>query len=127
MEGALIGAALGVAAGIFADSKAGKKFGKEVVRNVKKESADFYKYMAPKISKAKKMSDSEYKVFVKDAIKAYGKGKKMSAKDAANLLKESQSLWARLKKGSKPSKVVKSVKAKKPAKRSKVNKKSKKK
>jgi gas vesicle protein len=112
IEGALIGAALGVAAGIFAGSKTGKKVGKEVKRNVKHQSIEFYKYIAPRIRKAKRMSETQYKVFVKEAVKSYGKGRKLSTAETADLLKEAQSLWAHLNREFKQGKQVKKGKKK---------------
>jgi len=97
IEGALIGAALGVAASIFAGSSTGKKLGKEIKKDVRHQSVQFYKYIAPKIRKAKRMSEFEYKAFIKNAVMDYSKGKKLSAKEIAPLLKEAQSLWVHLK------------------------------
>ena len=55
LSGALIGAALGVAAGIFATSKKGKEISKEA----KVKIAEFYKFIAPQIKKAKEMGEEE--------------------------------------------------------------------
>lgn len=97
IEGALIGAALGVAAGIFAGTKTGKKIGREVAHDAKRQSVEFYRYVAPKLRKAKRMSEREYKAFLKKAMVGYSRGKKMSAVETARLLKEVQSSWKHLR------------------------------
>ncbi len=92
--GALIGAAIGVAIGIFTTSKAGKKAGKAI----KDKSTEFYKYLQPKIKKAKEMGEAEYKAFVANAAESYSKNKKLSKAEATHLLKEAKASWAHLKK-----------------------------
>ncbi len=88
--GGLIGAALGVGAGLLAESKLGKKAGHL--------PADFYRYMAPQIKKVKRVGEAEYKKFVAEATKRYGKDKKLSQAEANHLAKEAQASWKHLKK-----------------------------
>lgn len=89
LEGVLLGAVLGIATGLFVNSKAGKAAGEDV----KKRAADFYKYITPKLKKAKKMGEAEFKAFVKDAVRAYSKNKKLTEVEAKHLLKEAQTSW----------------------------------
>lgn len=63
LEGAVAGLALGVAASLFLSSKTGKKVTKEAGHVM----ADFYKHIAPKVKKMKKMGEQEYKEFMKNA------------------------------------------------------------
>lgn len=98
IEGALIGAALAVAAGVFANSKTGKKLGKEVKKNLKMESGQFYKYIAPKLKQASKMSEAQYKAFIKRAITSYGKSRKLSVEEIANLIKWAEAMGKHLRK-----------------------------
>lgn len=95
IEGVMIGTVLGIAAGLFAASKTGKK----IAKDVKNQAADFYRYLAPRIKKAKKMSEAEYKAFVKNAMVKYQKDKKLSVAEARHLLAEVQKSWGHLKKG----------------------------
>jgi gas vesicle protein len=94
LSGALIGAALGVAAGIFADSKGGKEMRKEV----KDKMAEFYATISPKIKKAKKIGEQEYKVFINKALADYKKSGKLDAEDLKKLAKEAHASWKHLKK-----------------------------
>lgn len=94
LEGALVGAALGVGAGLLAESKLGKKIGKKT----KDVSADFLAYIAPRAKKVKKMGEVEYKKFVNEAMKRYGKDKKLSKSELARLTKEAHASWKHLKK-----------------------------
>lgn len=94
LAGGLIGAALGVGAGLLAESKFGKKLGGDA----KQLSADFYRYMAPQIKKVKKMGEAEYKDFVAEAMRRYGKDKKLSRTEAQRLVKSAQASWKHLKK-----------------------------
>ncbi len=94
LSGALIGAALGVAAGIFAASKTGK----EMEGEVKDKMEDFYKTIAPKIKKAKKMGEKEYKEFIGKALVNYNKTGKFSQQDLENIAKEAHASWKHLKK-----------------------------
>ncbi|MCL4405190.1 MAG: hypothetical protein M1361_01045 [Patescibacteria group bacterium] len=101
MEGAVIGAALGIATTLLADSKSGKKMGRKVRQGVRHESLEFYRYITPKIKKAKRLGETQYKTMVKKTVAAYGRDRKLSAKEMALLLKEAQSLWAHLKRATK--------------------------
>ncbi len=92
LEGGLIGAALGVAAGMFVKSDAGKKLG----RDIKKTSADFQAYLAPRIKKLKNVGEADYKAFVKSATENYRKAKKLSVKEGAILAKEAHKIWEKL-------------------------------
>ena len=94
LSGALLGAALGVAVGLFANTKSGKK----VVKEVKDTSADFYKYLAPRLKKAKEIGESEYKNFVDTALVAYNKNKKFNKSDLEKLKKEAYASWKQIKK-----------------------------
>jgi gas vesicle protein len=85
LAGGLIGAALGVGAGLLAQSKTGKQF-----------SAEFYRYLAPQIKGVNKMREPEYKKFVAEAMKRYGKDKKFSRAEARRLVKDAQASWKHL-------------------------------
>lgn len=94
LEGAIAGLALGVAASMFMASKKGKAL-KNSIADV---SADFYKYISPKIKKAQKMGEKEYKEFMKSSVAQYAKAKKISEKMAKDLVKEAQSTWKHISK-----------------------------
>ena|SRR3989338_9067325 len=94
LSGALIGAALGVAAGIFATSKKGKEISKEA----KVKIAEFYKFIAPQIKKAKEMGEEEYKKFINKALISYNKNKNLSTEQVKSLAKEAHASWKHLKK-----------------------------
>lgn len=89
LQGTVIGIALGVAASIYL----GLKKGKIVKDDVTDIMADFYKGIAPKVKKIEKMGEKEYKLFMKKAAVQYAKTKKISAKMASQLLKETQQSW----------------------------------
>lgn len=93
LSGALVGAALGVAAGMLADSKLGKKLGKKT----KVASADFYRYITPKLKRAKRLGEAEYKIFVREAMMRYAKDRKLSGQEAKRLTREVQATWKHLK------------------------------
>ena len=94
LEGALAGAVFGAAAALLLAPMSGKK-----LRNdIKKNSADFYKTLAPKLKKLKTLSESEYQMLVKTAAMQYAKAKKMSKNEADELVKEAKSSWKELKK-----------------------------
>jgi gas vesicle protein len=92
LEGTVAGLALGVAASMFLNSKKGK----ELKNNIKDVSADFYKYISPKIKKVKKMGEKEYKLFMKNSAEQYIKNKKLSEGVAKELIKEAQQSWSHL-------------------------------
>ncbi len=94
LEGALAGAVIGVAAGLFLNSKKGK----ELQKDAKHRMADFYKSVAPKIKKMKKMTEAEFKAFMDEAVLKYAKTKKMTEKETKELLKEVKKSWKQLAK-----------------------------
>ena len=94
LEGALIGLALGIAGSIFLSSKKGEK----IKGDIKNITADFYKYIAPKVKKVKKMGEKEYKEFIKNSVKQYGKVKKISGDKISELTKEAIKSWNHLSK-----------------------------
>ena len=94
LEGALVGAALGAAAGLFLAPESGKK----LRQDIKKKSSDFYKELVPKLKKAGKMGEAEYKTAVKEALAVYGKAKKLSAGETKELMNEAHAYWKQLKK-----------------------------
>jgi len=89
LEGTVVGIALGVAASVYLALKKGK-ISKEDIADV---TADFFKYIYPKLKKIKKMGEKEYKLFMKNAAKQYIKTKKISADKAKQLIKETQQSW----------------------------------
>ncbi len=89
VTGAVVALAVGVAATIFLNSKKGKKLQK----NVKEGLGDFYKTVAPRLKKMKKIGQQEYKAFMKQAAQQYGKAKKMAGPKIAELAKEAQDSW----------------------------------
>lgn len=89
LEGAVAGIALGVAASVFLSSKKGKALKKDIAG----VTADFYKYISPKVKKMEKMGEKEYKAFMKSAAEQYIKTKKISASMAKDLMKETQQSW----------------------------------
>jgi gas vesicle protein len=93
LEGAVAGIALGVAANMFLATKKGKEVQKDVIKSIEEITADFYKYISPKIKKIEKMGEKEYKEFMKNAAGQYAKAKKLSVDMAKQLVKESQQSW----------------------------------
>lgn len=93
-EGALIGAALGFAAGMLLAPESGK----DLRKDIKKKSADFYKFAAPKIKKMKKMTEEGYHNFIVKTAEAYSKTKKLSAEEKAALIKTARNSWKHFKK-----------------------------
>lgn len=89
IEGAIAGVALGVAASMFLSSKKGK----ELKKDVSHVMADFYKYIAPKVKKMKKMGEKEYKTFMRNAAEQYAKTKKLSEDMAKQLIKDAEQSW----------------------------------
>ncbi len=94
IEGAFAGLALGIAAGMFLNSKKGK----ELQKDAKDAIGDFYKSVAPKIKKMKKMGQGEYKAFMKDAAEKFGKAKKLSEEKIKELVDVAQKSWNHLTK-----------------------------
>ena len=75
IKSGLVGATLGVAAGIMLAPESGKKFRGDI----KKKSAEFYAYLAPKLKKIKKVGEEEYDSFVQNAIKSFEYGRAKSS------------------------------------------------
>jgi gas vesicle protein len=89
LEGAVAGIALGVAAGMFLSSKKGKALRKDIAT----VTADFYKYISPKLKKIGKIGEADYKIFMKNAAEQYTKTKKISGAIAKDLVKDAQQSW----------------------------------
>lgn len=89
LEGAVAGVALGVAASMFLNSKKGKALKKDIAD----VTADFYKFISPKIKKIEKMGEKEYKEFMKNSAEQYAKSKKISEDMAKQLIKYTQQSW----------------------------------
>ncbi len=94
LEGAIAGLALGVAASMFMSSKKGK----ELKNNIADISADFYKYISPKLKKAQKMGEKQYKEFMKNSVDQYAKAKKLTTAMTDELVKEAQQTWKHIAK-----------------------------
>jgi len=94
LEGAAAGLALGVAASMFLASKKGGEL-KEGIASI---TADFYKYISPKIKKIEKMGEKEYKEFMKNAAVKYATTKKISEDTAKQLIKGAQQSWGHISK-----------------------------
>lgn len=93
LEGTVAGVALGVAASIFLASKKGKSIKVNVIKSIEDVTADFYKYISPKVKKIEKMGEKEYKEFMKNAAEQYAKTKKISEDVASQLIGEVQQSW----------------------------------
>ena len=93
LGGALIGAALGVVAGMLLAPASGKK----LRGGIEKKSAEFYAYLAPRLKKAKRMGEREYKMFVQEAVKNYAKAKRLSAHEQKALVAHAHQSWRHLK------------------------------
>ena len=104
LEGALAGIALAVAAGIFSQTKTGKK----VTKDIRDKSADFYKYLAPQLKKAKEMSQDQYHKIIDASLARYSKTKKLSKAEVKELSEGAYKSWEHLKKNVK--KTVKKLK-----------------
>ncbi len=94
LEGTIAGLALGVAATLFMSSKKGK----ELRNNIADVSADFYKYISPKLKKAQKMGEKQYKEFMKNSVAQYAKAKKLTESMTKELVKEAQQTWKHISK-----------------------------
>ena len=94
LGGALIGSALGMVAGMLLVAKPGQK----LRAGIKSSAADFYKYLAPKIKRLKTVGEKEYDEFIDTAVKAYGKAKKLSARDMQELKHNAKVFWKTFKK-----------------------------
>lgn len=93
IEGAVAGIALGAAASIFLASKTGKAVRVNVVKSIEGATADFYKYISPKVKKMEKMGEKEYKDFMKNSATKYVAAKKISGDVADQLIKNAQQSW----------------------------------
>ena len=89
LEGALAGAALGIAATMFYGSKAGKKAQKKA----KVAAGKFYRHMAPKVKKMKKVGEAQLKAYAVKGVKEYAKAQKLSAAEEKMLLAEAKRAW----------------------------------
>lgn len=94
LTGALVGAMLGIAVGVLAETKTGKKLAKQA----KGKSGEFYKYIIPKLKKAKQMGEKEYKLFIKSALETYAKNKELTKEEVDSLAKQTHKYWKLLKK-----------------------------
>lgn len=97
VEGAVVGAALGIAAGIVLAPESGKKFRTDI----KKKSAEFHAYLAPRFKVLKKVGEEEYDSLVKNAIKTYGKAKRLSESEGKDLVTHAKKSWKQIKKHAK--------------------------
>ena len=93
LGGALIGAALGVAAGMLLAPASGKK----TRGDIGKKSAEFYAHLAPRLKKAKRMGEAEYKLFVREAAKNYSKAKRLSAHEEKAIVAHAHKSWKHLR------------------------------
>jgi len=94
VEGAFVGAALGIAAGIVLAPESGKKFRADM----KKKSAEFHAYLAPRFKALKKVGGEEYNSFVKNAMTSYAKAKRLSESEKKDLVTHAQKSWKHIKK-----------------------------
>jgi len=94
IEGRIVGAALGVAAGIVLVSESGKKF----LVDVRKKSAEFHAYLAPRFKKMKKVGENEYDSFVKKAMETYSQKKHLSEKEKNEIISHAKKSWKHIKK-----------------------------
>lgn len=96
IEGRLISAALGIAAGIALLPESGRVF----VGDVRKKSAEFHAYLAPRFKKIKTVGTEEYSSFVKNAMETYAKTKRLSEKEKKVLVIHAKKSWKHIKKHS---------------------------
>ena len=89
VEGALIGAVIGAAAGMLLAPKSGKKLQKDLERL----SADFFKALAPRLKKIKKVGEKEYRALVQSAVNRFAVAKKLTKKETDELLRRAQGYW----------------------------------
>ena len=94
LEGGLVGAVLGVAAGLLLAPKTGKK----MQEDIKKVSANFYNYIAPKIKKMKHVGEKEYNALVSKSAETYAKAKKLSLDQQKAIVLEAKKSWKHLHK-----------------------------
>lgn len=96
IEGRLISAALGIAAGIALLPESGRIF----IGDVKKKSAEFHAYLAPRFKKIKKVGEKEYNSFVENTMETYTKTKHFSEKEKKALIVHAKKSWKHIKKHS---------------------------
>ncbi len=89
LTGAVVGAVLGVISGILLAPESGKK----MRQDVRTKSAQFYKFIAPKIKKIGKMGKKEYDMIVQQMAENYAKAKKMSAPEMNELVSSAKKHW----------------------------------
>lgn len=94
IKGGLIGAALGIAAGIILAPESGKKFRSDI----KKKSAEFHAYLAPRFKKMKKVGEKEYDSLINRAVESYSKTKHLSEQEGKDLIAQAKKSWEHIKK-----------------------------
>lgn len=94
LEGALVGAALGVAAGMLFAPKSGKK----IRKNIKSISADFYRKVAPRVKKLRKVGEKQLHAFAAKSVRQYARAKRLSAAEERALMAEAKRSWRHVKK-----------------------------
>ena len=72
--------------------------GKKFRGDIKKKSAEFYAYLAPRFKKMKKVGGEEYDSFVQNAIKSFAKTKHLSKKEISSLISQAKKSWKHIKK-----------------------------
>ncbi len=90
--GALVGLVTGAAAAMFLSSKKGQ----EMTQNTKDMLMGFYDSVSQKAMDIKRMTETEYKDFMKQAAKEYVKMKDISGAAANEVFKEAQKSWDEL-------------------------------
>ena len=89
LTGAVVGAVLGVVSGLLLAPESGKK-----MRNdIKTKSAEFYKWIAPKIKKMGKITKKDYELVVTSMAHAYGKVKKLSTSEVNQIVASAKKHW----------------------------------
>lgn len=94
LAGALVGAAIGVGAGLLLASGSGKKIG----AGIKKMSGEFYRYVAPRLKKLKKIGEAEYHQLMIEGANDFSKAKKLSLAEGRALSLEAKRSWGHIKK-----------------------------
>src|SRR5256885_1317207 len=89
LTGAIVGAVLGVISGVLLAPQSGKK----TRHDISKKSAEFYKFIAPKIKKMGKIGKEQYEMVVDELGKAYGKAKKVSLPEMQEVIASAKKHW----------------------------------